>query len=814
MGSRWGGLVLLAHACLVSGIWILNPLDCTQPELRCRVHVSSCLDKAWLTEWSFTPSSPVDLQAGFDVREDRNGDLHPVLVTRWKIRDDGSISVLNGTELEVITNTNRRLCVRYTFLNNLPRMRNRHNELWSFSVDQVVLDPGTTNVVAVSNLPKPNIGHTSYDIHSSVNVPGCTDPKISRTKICKEMGSEWQPNVSLAANITSRELVVGFNTGEHAEKYRATVHCDQHRETRDTFRKNRTSVTLSYDLDKWPLTCCSFDVGVQPFFTACTNDCVRRMAHFSICSNPALPQKQGPGYHRWIWPAVTAALLLVCGGLLAWRHVHSRPENTEGTFDKMEEIKKSPLTTKTVLIIYSQDHHLYTEVVLKLCAFLRAECATEVVVDLLDTAWLGTVGRLPWLDQQNRSIDKVLVLCSRGVKAKWNAMCGQTPVLLREDVCSPMDDMVVPAISLMLPDLQRAASMGRYLVAYFDDVSSEEDVPSMFNIAVKYKLMKHFEELFFRIQEIEKYEPGKVKFIDGIGIDDYLNSASGRALKEAIETFRAYQVENPDWFEKECLKSLDEVKSEHNPLLSQNFHLYQCEPVLNEGPAFYVHEVEIHHEGPDQSVHELSPQINHICEGALMLQPNLRVPHEDLQVHFSHPEVKLLPDVYPALEPCLMASPAQQESSELKEPCENNEDQPSSFDKPSFEALQRLLVLQQSLTPLKVPIPSVVIEECCSQPPLEDSHSQPVEMDEDDMEERSGKRQSRGSDQGYSSRESPVRESPPTSSLMALANLQESLYSTSPRSSGFETGPSQNRDDVNREHEPLLAPGCPTNVLC
>lgn len=87
-------------------------------------------------------------------------------------------------------------------------------------------------------------------------------------------------------------------------------------------------------------------------------------------------------------------------------------------------------------------------------------------------------------------------------------MCGEPRVLLREDVRSPVGDMLTLALQLITPDMQRPASYGKYLVAYFDDVSSEGDVPSMFDIAVKYKLMKHFEELYFRILDVEKYKHG------------------------------------------------------------------------------------------------------------------------------------------------------------------------------------------------------------------------------------------------------------------------------------------------------------------
>lgn len=94
-------------------------------------------------------------------------------------------------------------------------------------------------------------------------------------------------------------------------------------------------------------------------------------------------------------------------------------------------------------------------------------------------------------------------------------MCGQSRVTLREDLRSPIDDMLTPALNLFLPDMQQAAALGKYMVAYFDDVGSERDVPSVFDIAVKYKLMKHFEELCFRILDQEKYAPGQVSLLMG-----------------------------------------------------------------------------------------------------------------------------------------------------------------------------------------------------------------------------------------------------------------------------------------------------------
>lgn len=207
---------------------------------------------------------------------------------------------------------------------------------------------------------------------------------------------------------------------------------------------------------------------------------------------------------------------------------------------------------------------MYKEVILKLCAFLRTKCGTEVTLDLLDFTSLSTVGRIQWLDMQreslSRSSDKVLILCSPGVYAKWKSLCGGNRVMTREDVRSCMGDMLTPALSLIVPDFVHSLSFQKYIVAYFDDVCSENDVPGPFHVAVKYRLMKHFEELFFRLVDKEKHEPGRIKHVQGIGEDDYFNSSPGTALRDAINAFKAYQFKNPNWFEMELVGADEEVE--------------------------------------------------------------------------------------------------------------------------------------------------------------------------------------------------------------------------------------------------------------
>ncbi|TNN71702.1 Interleukin-17 receptor A [Liparis tanakae] len=351
-----------------------------------------------------------------------------------------------------------------------------------------------------------------------VSVFNLPEPDIGDYKINKTItipGSLWDPDVTTAVSLDKElgkfSIVVSFKTAQYSERYRVSIQSSGFR--------------------------CSKDVSkIQPFFVRCKNDCGRPEKIIDVCQDPV---------------------------------------NTSSAAAKQQPEGFKVQDRKRVLIIYSLDHPLYKSIVLSLCAFLASKCGTEVVLDLLDSRRLGLLGSIQWLDwhreQIESSSDKILILCSRGVKAKWRAMCGDERVILREDACSPAGDMLSPALSLMVPHFVRSASFEKYIVAYFDNVCCEEDVPSPFLITVRYKLMKQFEELFFRILDTERHEPGRVNHIEGLSEDEYHRCPSGRALRDAIEAFHAYQLERPQWFENELLRSSetsveihDDVKTTKN----------------------------------------------------------------------------------------------------------------------------------------------------------------------------------------------------------------------------------------------------------
>ncbi|XP_059182262.1 interleukin 17 receptor A1a [Centropristis striata] len=798
--------LLLVFMCvsLSSAVRILQwpPLNCSQQGLKCSVTTSNCMDSKWLDVHEYTPSGPEGLQVSVDTRQDETGHLHPVLVANWKIKDDGSISKLRATELHVlVASTNQNLCVRYSFKDKLP-MRNPSEEQWSFSANMLILDPGREYHVSVVNIPKPEIGHTPYDVSADVKVPDCLDPTMQMTQFCIERGSLWQPNISLAQTTAvdnTSVLAVSFTPDTLCEEYIVKVSCSSTDQVVRTYKASQRTLNVTFNLDKWPSYCCKFDAEIKPLFPQCGNDCTRRKRIRDIC--PVKPTG-APGSYVPVYTFVILGVVLTSFVMAVVMYIlcrkQGKPGDTaapgKGVITQPHPLKQPP----KVLVIYSQDHHLYRDVVLKLCAFLRAKCGTEVLADLLDSTSVGMVGRVRWLEWQRQQLknpsDKILVLCSRGVQAKWRALCGQGRVTLREDALSPTDDMLTPFLNLFLPDMHQAGMLGKYMVAYFDDISTEKDVPSVFDIAVKYKLMKHFEELFFRILNFEKYQPGQVTHIKGIGADEYFECPSGRALKDAIETFQAYQLGNPDWFEKECVNSEDEIRAEANQLIEQLQipPVLECVPLIRDGRPVHVHEVEIN-ENLD-SIHVLIPELNPGCELSSVAELTPVVNPECEPLYLSNLDEVLTDHLYPhspspesayIVEPVLNnPQPPRQNWLSLEEersgqiPTEDEEEDsllPMSHCSAHLDHGSSDLELQNFLdsTPQESSHTSMQRDYF---PPHEIVHSQPVEMEEDEVLEPSGKGPSSGSDQGYISKmssqhEPPFKEDP----LVALRRLQEEL---------------------------------------
>ncbi|XP_010151270.1 PREDICTED: interleukin-17 receptor A [Eurypyga helias] len=593
------------------------------------------MDVSWLQVPMWTPSAPSSLHVSSEVFRQMDGRLLPVLRIEWKVATDASIWCLRGAELSVMqVNTNQQICAQFDFQNNLTLQVRPDGGRWNFSFDRFEVEPGQTYQVTVYHLPKLGM-HGDYNCKStSLTVPDCMDPLMKRTVPCVETGSLWEPQIQ-GKSLDDTTLLVRFNPWMESARYEIHVASFLNEKKCKTITHDFTEgglqqpVNVTIKIEKNIRACCNYKIQIQPFFASCGTDCLRHSA-FIPCS-PAPSTDPSGDMIIWLYWCITGICVLLVGSVITGvicmtkkRAGHQRGKynhNDLQTAAPYTDLPLPPLKPRKVWIVYSADHLLYVDVVLKFAEFLMTVCGTAVALDLLEDHQISELGPLPWLTRQKKEMEdlssKIIILCSRGTQAKWQAMLGSEPVCLRQDQQKPTGDMFTPALNLILPDFKKPACFGMYIVCYFEGISSEKEVPDLFNVIPRYQLMEKFEDIYFRIQDLEKFEPGRIHRIQEITAENYIDSPSGRKLKEAVQKFRNWQTEHPDWFESEtiCLDSDEELQSlnresQVDSLLSEPGGIVKHQLHLWEPDCHCSYVVDLHMHDGETGGCKLQPQLN------------------------------------------------------------------------------------------------------------------------------------------------------------------------------------------------------------
>ncbi|KAK2499227.1 hypothetical protein MC885_021099 [Smutsia gigantea] len=566
--------------------------------LNCTVENSTCLHESWIHPRNLTPSSPKDIWVQLHFAQTQPGDLFPVIHIEWTLQTDASILYLDGAEISVLQlNTNERLCVEFKFQSRLKH----HHKRWRFTFSYFVVEPGQEYEVTVHHLPKPIPDGDPNHQSRNFLVPDCEDPRMKVATPCVNSGSLWDPSIAVES-LEAQQLRVSFALWNTSTRYQILLHSFPHTQNQSCFRDvldvpaptqedfhQRANVTLTLSNYNW---CCRHRVQIQPFFSSCLNDCLRHSVTIPCPEIPDPSVSIADSIPLWAYGSITGISVLLVGSVillivcLTWRLPASHHEKCDDDIRSSDVLPAArltppPLKPRKVWIVYSADHPLYVDVVLKFAQFLLTTCGTEVALDLLEERVISEVGVMTWVGRQKQEMvesnSKIIVLCSRGTQAKWQAILGreEPAVQLRCDLWKPGGDLFTAAMNVILPDFRKPACFGTYIVCYFHDISSGSDIPDLFNITSRYPLMDRFEEVYFRIQDLEMFEPGRMHHIGELTAENYLQSPSGWQLKEAVQRFREWQTQCPDWFEREnlCLAddqdppSLDEEMFE-GPLLA------------------------------------------------------------------------------------------------------------------------------------------------------------------------------------------------------------------------------------------------------
>ncbi|XP_070612574.1 interleukin-17 receptor A isoform X2 [Erythrolamprus reginae] len=562
-------------------------MQCTPEKgLRCLVRNSYCVDKNWLQSWKWTPSAPSSVDIFIDTFFAEDGKLVPVLKIEWKVATDASIIYLRGAELAVLQlNNNHQICAQFDFQNNLTfQVRPDNGGRWNFSFNRFEVQPGQRYQITVYHLPKLSTPGDYNRRSKPFTVPNCTHPTMKPTEPCLRIGSLWKPRIN-GTSLDDNSVLVSFDPAEIPAKY--FIHVISVRDDEKDCKKATESISetglqqrlnVTVKLERNLKICCKYKVQIQPFFPACGTDCMRHS--FSIPCPPAdvlsLLTESGTNDTfsvglPWIHTVICILLIgsAIGSAICLTRRQKELNSAAESCDFELQDVTPMlppppPLKPRTVWIVYSADHKLYVDIVMKFAQFMITVCGTEVILDLLDEHQISEMGVVCWLTRQKQKMEalssKIIVLCSRGTRAKWQAMLGheESSVHLKQDNLLPAGDMFTPALNLILPDFKQPACFGLYLICYFEGISGESDVPDPFHVTSKYQLMDKFEEIYFLIQDLEKFEPGRMHQIPAISPEKYTESPCGKQLKEALQKFQAWQTEHPDWFQSECACGEDE----------------------------------------------------------------------------------------------------------------------------------------------------------------------------------------------------------------------------------------------------------------
>ncbi|XP_061494600.1 interleukin-17 receptor A isoform X2 [Rhineura floridana] len=549
--------------------------------------IGTCMDQSWLSCSKWTPSAPSSLDVHIDTFDDKEK-LLPVLKIEWNVATDASIQHLKGAELAVLQmSSNQQVCVQFDFQNNLSfQVRPDGGGRWNFSFNRFEVLPGQAYQVTVHHLPK-LCSAGDYNRKSlSFIVPDCTDPVMKTTAPCLQIGSAWEPSID-GRSIDDETVLVSFNPAMESASY--LIHVTSFQEDDKECKKTTKEIcspsscspssspheaftseglqqplNVTVKLERNLKSCCKYKVQIQPFFARCATDCMRHSVFIPCFPSPLTITDNLSTVLPW---GLTFMCILLVGSAVAsviWlarrqKGINLGSSNTDATHQELLPMSQSPpsLKPRKIWIVYSADHKLYVDVVMKFAQFMITVCGTEVVLDLLNERQISEMGAVRWLTRQKQEMEaltsKIIILCSQGTRAKWQAMLGheELTVSLKQDNLLPIGDMFTPALNLILPDFKQPACFGMYLVCYFKGISTERDIPDPFNVTSKYQLMEKFEEVYFLIQDLEKFEPGRIHQIPEISPERYTESPSGRQLKEAVQKFQKWQAEHPDWFKRE-----------------------------------------------------------------------------------------------------------------------------------------------------------------------------------------------------------------------------------------------------------------------
>lgn len=196
----------------------------------------------------------------------------------------------------------------------------------------------------------------------------------------------------------------------------------------------------------------------------------------------------------------------------------------------------------SIYVVFSDDHPEHTKVVLRFASLLHTDLGFKVTFELWQQDKIYE-GCHAWMEKALKECKKVLVIWSPGAKLRWKQS---------NKTLASQQDLFTPVLKHIKKDLFYGKNVGKYFFAYFD-YCSESDIPDDFKELshIRFKLMDQFEELYFRLKNVEMFQPTEVRREEKVAFDQYHNrkiNQFGPALQLSIKDMHALCKHIPCWY--------------------------------------------------------------------------------------------------------------------------------------------------------------------------------------------------------------------------------------------------------------------------
>nr|CAB3256011.1 interleukin-17 receptor A-like [Phallusia mammillata] len=548
-----------------------HTLKNTLHTIPCSIQSNEC---AAFSEVAIPASKPVSKNPGQGWYLFSDGEFDKIALNfSWEREHEASIASLQGYYFSVIEtdstnfpypNLEKYYCFDIKLQFNLHIFAKYYYDCYGTAPSEEIR-PGKKFIVYVGSLPQPGPRLEQNYYKRTIKIPGCDDPRLSRVKDCVERNS-----MKLKATeyfCENRTAVIDYNLPKTFGSSATLILCYA-----ETYRKSFTWCETESYIDHLPMSNSNYTLVVPDKFNITKNISMsihsdrdlRQVAYMKfVCSKPT-EEPAASGLNSDILIVIVVCVLLalifmVVAFVLAKRKSvkklcqsrrnHQMPEPPEKFEPNItnETIVTSKVikNTRTVCITFVGDNEMHKEVLLAFASFLQNDLGFKVIFELWDQDNIYKDAST-WIANTLRDSDKVIVVWSPKACEKWNKFS--------EGENTDQQDLFTPILKQVQKDLVFNKNQGKYFFAFFE-YCSEADIPEKFRDIIyrHFRLMNQFKELYFRLLDIEMFQPGSYEKQDRVELQHYFEQINkfGLPLKNRIENMCNFVKKTPKWYKSE-----------------------------------------------------------------------------------------------------------------------------------------------------------------------------------------------------------------------------------------------------------------------